>query len=56
LTESKDLTEQERAVLNAIDGHRTVRQVVDAVHASTFDVCKILYQFLNSRLVRRHAA
>ena len=56
LAESTDLTEQERAVLGFIDGQRTVRQIVDAVHASTFDVCKILYQFLNSHLVRRRAA
>jgi CheY-like chemotaxis protein len=50
------LTEAERAVLGAIDGQRTVRQIVDAVPASTFDVCKILYQLLNSKLVRRRAA
>ncbi|HEX3594292.1 MAG TPA: response regulator [Polyangiaceae bacterium] len=50
------LTEAEQAVLLAIDGQRTVRQIVDAVPASTFDVCKILYQLLNSKLVRRRAA
>ncbi|HVW26882.1 MAG TPA: DUF4388 domain-containing protein [Polyangiaceae bacterium] len=50
------LTEAERAVLLAIDGQRTVRQIVDAMPASTFDVCKILYQLLNSKLVRRRAA
>lgn len=50
------LTPAEQAVLLAIDGQRTVRQIVDAVPASTFDVCKILYQLLNSKLVRRRAA
>lgn len=50
-----ELTDAERTVLEAIDGERTVRQVVDLVPASTFDVSKILYQFLNSRLVRRRA-
>jgi len=50
------LTDQERAVLTAVDGNRTVRQILDDVSASTFDVCKILYQLLNSRLVRRQAA
>jgi CheY-like chemotaxis protein len=55
-TESAELTEQERAVLDAIDGQRTVRQILDHVHGSTFDVCKILYQFLNSHVVRRRAA
>jgi CheY-like chemotaxis protein len=54
--ESSDLTAQERTVLEAVDGQRTVRQIVDGVSASTFDVCKILYQLLNSRLVRRPAA
>jgi len=56
LSGSAELTEQERKVLDAIDGQRTVRQILDYVHGSTFDVCKILYQFLNSRVVRRRAA
>ena len=56
MTDKTRLTDRERAVLDAIDGRRTVRQIVDAVDASTFDVCKILYQFLNSHLVRRRAA
>jgi hypothetical protein len=54
--ESSDLTDTERAVLEAVDGQRTVREIVDGASASTFDVCKILYQLLNSRLVRRRAA
>jgi CheY-like chemotaxis protein len=49
------LTDTERAVLNVIDGARTVRQIVDASEASTFDLCKILYQFLSSRVARRRA-
>jgi CheY-like chemotaxis protein len=56
MQEKGELTGAERAVLDALDGTRTVRQIVDAVNASTFDVCKILYQFLNSHLVRRRAA
>ena len=55
LAESSELTESERAVLDAVDGERTARQIVDVVHQSTFDVCKVLYQFLKSRLVRRKA-
>lgn len=46
------LTKLEATVLEAIDGERTVREVVAGVRASSFDVCKILYQFVNSRLVR----
>ncbi len=47
-----ELTKLEATVLSAIDGERTVREIVAEVHASSFDVCKILYQFVNSRLVR----
>jgi hypothetical protein len=56
LADEDKLTETERAVLETIDGTRTVREIIDRVEASTFDVCKILYQFLNSHLVRRRAA
>ena len=51
--ERMNLTDTERAVLLTIDGVRKVREVVDAADGSTFDVCKILYQFLSSRVVRR---
>jgi DNA-binding response OmpR family regulator len=51
-----DLTPQERAVLDAIDGERTVREIVEDSKGNSFDLCKILYQFVNSRLVRRKAA
>lgn len=53
--ESK-LTKRELAVLEAIDGQRTVREIVDFMEGSSFEVCKIIYQFLNSRLVRRRSA
>lgn len=56
LGEASELTAQERQVLEAIDGSRSVRQIVDRMTGSSFEVCKILYQFLNSRLVRRTAA
>jgi hypothetical protein len=53
---ASELTPQERSVLEHIDGERTVREIVDEVGGSSFELCKILYQFLNSRLVRRRAA
>lgn len=56
LGEEANLTRQERNVLEAIDGERTIREIVDAQNISSFELCKILYQFLNSRLVRRKAA
>ena len=33
-----------------------IREIVDLTGGSSFELCKILYQFLNSRLVRRRAA
>jgi len=56
LGQDANLTRQERAVLSAIDGERTIREIVDLTGGSSFELCKILYQFLNSRLVRRRAA
>lgn len=53
LTKSSELNEEERQVFDAIDGKRTVRELLDEVNVSTFHVCKTLYQFINSRLVRR---
>jgi DNA-binding response OmpR family regulator len=51
-----DLTPQERQVLEAIDGEKTVREIVEDTKGNSFELCKILYQFVNSRLVRRKAA
>lgn len=46
----------ERRVLDAVDGTRSVRDVVDAVCMSSFDTCKILYRLLQARLVAPVAA
>ena len=46
----------ERLVLDQIDGQRSVQQILDAANASSFEGSKILYQFLQSRLVRRRAS
>jgi hypothetical protein len=50
------LSRQEQLLLEAIDGSRTVREVLRAVDIGSFDACKSLYQFLQARLVRRRAA
>jgi hypothetical protein len=47
------LSREERMVLEAVDGERSVREIVGAVLMGSFDVCKILYQLAQSRLVRR---
>lgn len=51
-----DLNPQEQLVLGAINGEATVREIVEQAEGSSFELCKILYQFLNSRLVRRKVA
>ncbi len=56
LAGESQLTRLEREVLTRIDGERTVREVVDEVSGSSFEVCKVVYQFLNSRLVRRKSS
>jgi hypothetical protein len=55
LREEANLKGEERAVLSSIDGEKTIREIVNGATASSFEVCKILYQLLNSRLVRRKA-
>jgi CheY-like chemotaxis protein len=45
------LADDERRVLDAVDGRRTVGEVVDALAMSSFDACKVLCQLLQARLV-----
>ena len=47
-----ELPRAERNVLDAIDGERTVREIVTASHVSSFDACRILCQLIEARLVR----
>lgn len=56
ISERSKLTPLEHSVLDAINGRRTVREIVDVMGGSSFELCRILYQLLNSRLVRRKAA
>jgi CheY-like chemotaxis protein len=46
------LTRTERLVLDAVDGQRKVSEVVEGCLASSFDALKVIYQFLQSRLLR----
>jgi hypothetical protein len=39
-----------------VDGERTVREIIAQSHMSSFDACKVLFQLLEARLVRRRAA
>jgi DNA-binding response OmpR family regulator len=49
------LAQPERHLLDIVDGERTVREIVEFSHMSSFDACKILFQLLEARLVRRRA-
>jgi len=56
LGQEANLTSAERSVLSAIDGEKTIRELVNELPQSSFEVCKVLFQFLNSHLVRRKSA
>lgn len=46
------LSPDERRVLQAIDGVRSVRAILEQTQLGSFDACKILFQLTTSRLVR----
>jgi DNA-binding response OmpR family regulator len=46
----------EQRLLEMVDGERSVREIIEESHMSSFDACKILFQLLEARLVRRRAA
>jgi len=47
------LPPREKNILDLVDGERTVRQIVQASHQSSFDACRTLVQFLEARVVGR---
>lgn len=51
-----ELSRGEQLVLGAVDGTRTVAEVVRDSAVGTFDAVKIVYQFLQSRVLRTRAA
>jgi CheY-like chemotaxis protein len=50
------LPRHEQRLLGMVDGEKTVRELIEQSHMSSFDACKILYQLIEARLVRRKAA
>jgi DNA-binding response OmpR family regulator len=50
------LTKNEQRLLEMVDGDRTVREIIEQSHMSSFDACKVLFALLEARLVRRRAA
>lgn len=53
---SKRLGRLEQVVLDQVDGQRNIRQILEAATISSFDGSKILFQFLQSRLVRKRTS
>lgn len=51
-----ELPLHDQRVLDAIDGRRSLRDLVDHVNMSSFDACKIVYRLLQARLVAPSAA
>ncbi|MFT3774316.1 MAG: response regulator [Minicystis sp.] len=50
------LTRTDKLVLGAVDGMRTVNEVIKESSVSSFDAIKAVYQFLQSRVLRPRAA
>ncbi len=46
------ITRAEKEVLDAVDGKRTINQIVSDVAISRFEALKIVYQFLSSRVIK----
>lgn len=53
---AKRLGRLETLLLDAIDGQKTVKQLLDEASVSSFEGSKTLYQFIQSRLVRRRSS
>jgi CheY-like chemotaxis protein len=53
---STKLTRTEQLVLGAANGSRTVNEVINESAVGSFDAIKIIYQFLQSRVLRTRAA
>jgi DNA-binding response OmpR family regulator len=47
------LTRDEQLVLDAVDGRRAVRSVIEATGMGSFLVCKLLYRLLSVNLIQR---
>jgi hypothetical protein len=45
-------TREELAVLERVDGRLTVREVVRALRMGSFDVSKVLFRLLRTKLIR----
>jgi DNA-binding response OmpR family regulator len=51
--DAERMTKSEQRLLDMVDGDRTVREIIEESHMSSFDACKVLFALLEARLVRR---
>ncbi len=47
------LRPEEKAILSLVDGQRTIRDIIRISKRSSFDTCKVLYQLVTSRIIRK---
>jgi DNA-binding response OmpR family regulator/flagellar hook-basal body complex protein FliE len=50
---NEGLSEEEALVLDFIDGSRTIHDIILATKKASFDVCKVIYQLLSMKAVRK---
>jgi DNA-binding response OmpR family regulator len=50
---SESMSSQEALVLDFVDGNRSISDIIQVTKMASFDVCKILYQLLSMKIVRR---
>lgn len=48
-----ELSHKEALVLDFIDGERSIKDIIKETMISSFDVCKIIYQFLATKVVKK---
>jgi CheY-like chemotaxis protein len=53
---SEQLTRTDRLVIDAIDGKRTVNEILASAEVGSFDGVKVLYQLLKSGIVKQRSA
>ena len=51
----RTLTEEEAGVLAAVDGSRSVQEIIDFVGSGTFQVAALLYRLVAARVVALRA-
>jgi len=50
---SEGMSSQEALVLDFVDGSRSINDIIRMTKMASFDVCKILYQLLSMKIVRK---